>query len=225
VKYGTLVMELTVHGNRAAPPHDHVALFVGEQPCEVGGARIEGIYNPTGREVRDIGLEVDRTFSARPTQPYGDFYEKVTVYVSILGGPVSLVEPTATARTFPVYRPEEGESVFNYIDTASGRAGISAITAKLELSSVAIIGVGGSGAYVLDLIAKTPIQQIHLFDGDVFSAHNAFRAPGAPTADELDGRPNKVDYLAAIYAKMHRGIFPHSHYITAENVSLLDSHS
>lgn len=225
VKYGTLVLELTVHGNRAAQPGDHVARFIGEQPCEVGGQRIEGIFNPTLKEVRDVDLEVDRTFSAKPVEPYRDFYEKVTLYVNILGGPAAQIDPTATARTFPTYRPEEGESVFNYIDTASGRAGISVVSARLELESVAIVGLGGTGAYVLDLVAKTPVKAIHLYDGDVFSAHNAFRAPGAPTADELDCRPKKVDHLARIYQKMHRGVIPHDSYITAENLSVLEGHA
>jgi hypothetical protein len=32
---------------------------------------------------------------------------------------------------------------------------------------------------VLDFTAKTHVKEIHLFDGDTFFQHNAFRAPGA----------------------------------------------
>jgi hypothetical protein len=39
---------------------------------------------------------------------------------------------------------------------------------KLELGKIAIIGLGGTGSYVLDLAAKTPVKEIHLFDGDKF---------------------------------------------------------
>jgi len=83
-----------------------------------------------------------------------------------------------------VITTDEDESVFKYIDTASSRAGINVPTQKLELARIAIVGVGGTGSYVLDLVAKTPVKEIHLFDGDVFLSHNAFRAPSAASSDE-----------------------------------------
>ncbi|WP_318271316.1 ThiF family adenylyltransferase [Sphingobacterium cellulitidis] len=46
---------------------------------------------------------------------------------------------------------------------------------KLERQKIAIIGLGGTGAYILDMVAKTPVKEIHLFDGDSFDQHNAFR--------------------------------------------------
>jgi hypothetical protein len=39
---------------------------------------------------------------------------------------------------------------------------------------IAIVGVGGSGSYILDQVAKTWVDRIDLFDGDVFENHNAF---------------------------------------------------
>lgn len=72
----------------------------------------------------------------------------------------------------------------------------------------------------MDLVAKTPVQEIHLFDGDVFSQHNAFRAPGAASLEELKEMPLKVDYLYGIYDNMHSGIVRHPYYI--EESSLQD---
>lgn len=57
--------------------------------------------------------------------------------------------------------------VFCYPDTATTRAGIGAATAKLMTERVAIIGLGGTGSYILDLLAKVPIGEIHLFDPDI----------------------------------------------------------
>ena len=54
------------------------------------------------------------------------------------------------------------------------------------------MGLGGTGSYVLDLVAKTPVWEIHLFDGDAFLQHNAFRSPGAPSLDELEAQPPKA---------------------------------
>ena len=42
--------------------------------------------------------------------------------------------------------------MFKYADTASSRAGIAVATAKLEIGKVGIVGVGGSGSYILDLV-------------------------------------------------------------------------
>jgi len=66
---------------------------------------------------------------------------------------------------------------------------------------------------VLDLVAKTPVREIHIFDGDVFSQHNAFRSPGAASIDELRARALKVDYFKEKYSRMHRGIIPHPYHV------------
>jgi hypothetical protein len=84
------------------------------------------------------------------------------------------------------------------------------------------VGLGGTGGYVLDQVAKTPVTSILLIDGDVFDNHNAFRAPGAPTLEQLQQRPYKVNYFADMYGNMHTGITAEPVYITDENMSLLD---
>ena len=129
-----------------------------------------------------------------------------------------------TAKTFrPVPAAEgEEETVFKYIDTASTRAEIGSVTAKLAtVRKVAIVGLGGTGSYVLDFVAKTPVGEIHLFDGDEFLQHNAFRSPGAPSLEELVTKPKKAVYFKGIYDKMRNGIFVHETYIGPENVDEL----
>lgn len=113
------------------------------------------------------------------------------------------------------------DSVFNYHNTASSRAGIDVITDKLRHHRIAIVGVGGTGAYILDLVAKTPVAEIHLFDDDTFANHNAFRSPGAPSLEELRAQPKKVTYFRDRYTKMHRGIVPHDLAIMADTVEQL----
>jgi tRNA A37 threonylcarbamoyladenosine dehydratase len=101
---------------------------------------------------------------------------------------------------------------------ATTRAGIGAATAKLLANRAAIIGLGGTGSYILDLLAKTPINEIHLYDGDEFGLHNAFRAPGAPKKEELTN-PKKVDWFGDIYDRMHMGIKRHPYHVRAEQLS------
>ena len=67
---------------------------------------------------------------------------------------------------------------------------------------MAIVGLGGTGSYILDFLAKTPVQHIHLFDGDRFLQHNAFRSPGAPSLEELQEELSKVGWFQRIYSRM-----------------------
>ena len=83
------------------------------------------------------------------------------------------------------------------------------------------MGLGGVGCYVLDLVAKTPVPEIHLFDGDIFLNHNAFRAPGAAPLDDLRKKPQKVHYLAELYSRMRKNVVPHDCYVTEETVEQL----
>lgn len=166
----------------------------------------------------------DHRFSAKP-QPlgrYADYYDKITTYASILSGPARALDPTARPNSGS-FTPasEEDDSVFRYLDTASPRAEITAASAKLELRKIVIIGLGGSGGYVLDLVAKTPVEEIHTYDGDVFHQHNAFRAPGAASGDELAAELKKVAYFDQIYSKIRRGIVSHPEHVDASNIDQL----
>ncbi len=85
-----------------------------------------------------------------------------------------------------------------------------------------IAGFGGTGCYILDFVAKTSVAEIHIFDRDLFSQHNAFRSPGAASIEELRAKPPKVARFAKIYSNMHRGIIVHNVFLEAHNVALLD---
>jgi hypothetical protein len=142
--------------------------------------------------------------------------------VAIISSQARVTESEATAQTFRVIEAgKEEDMVFNYFDTASSRAEIDLIAKKLAIPRIAILGLGGTGSYVLDLVAKTLVKEIHLFDGDYFLQHNAFRSPGAPSIEELRAKPRKAAYLKSIYSRMHRGIVVHEEYVCPQNVDLL----
>jgi hypothetical protein len=222
VAFGTLIAALNLSGDVLNPPSDHVIYFIGEQPCGMDGSVIAGIRNDSALRSVDTGLEPARTFSGRPAEPFPDYYEKITTYVRILEGPAKAIDPKATARTFPPYEMQAHESVFRYADTASSRARITEISARLAAERVAIVGLGGTGSYVLDFLAKTPINEIHVFDADVFSSHNAFRSPGAASLEQLRDRPSKVAHHTRTYENMRHKIFGHEYALTTGKVVELD---
>ncbi len=218
VAYGMLVSRLDLAGDVTTRPGDHVVYFAGDTPCDSCSAPLQKVINSSQRQDLGSGIVVDHIFSSKPVEGYADYHSKMTAYIRILTHEAQALDESVTATPFPVIEAEDDNSVFRYIDTASSRAGIGAITAKLETDRIAIVGLGGTGSYILDLIAKTPVREIHLFDGDRFLQHNAFRAPGAPSVEELRGAPYKVDYYAGIYAKMRRGVIPHCQLVEASNV-------
>ena len=55
-----------------------------------------------------------------------------------------------------------------------------------------------------------------------FLSHNAFRAPGAASIDDLNKRQAKVDYLKNLYDRFRRGIVAHRCNIDESNLKLLD---
>lgn len=222
VALGTLVSTLAMSGDRTNPPDTHVMMFAGEFPCDSNGAALEKIRHASTGQIIGGDLVVGHSFSSKPLSGYKDYYEKVVTYAGLISNHAAAIDPAATARTNRVVEAAD-ESSFVYIDNASGRAGISAASLKLKQASVAIVGLGGTGSYVLDQLAKTPVEAIHIYDGDVFEQHNAFRAPGAASIAELRSRSLKVDYLAAIYDNMHKGIVKHPCYIDAGNVDELAS--
>lgn len=223
VKLGTLVSTLAMAGDVAKYSGDHVAHFAGEQPCDKNGSPINGISHKVRSKALADDLLVDRSFSSKPASGYTNYFDKMSTYAQILSGPAAAIDPSATPKTFAPVEMSSSESVFKYMDTASSRAGIAAIAAKVANDRVGIIGVGGTGAYVLDFISKTPVEAIHLFDGDRFVNHNAFRAPGAAAIDVLRASPNKAQYFCDVYSGMRRGIVAYDCRVTETNVEVLDN--
>ncbi len=223
VKYdGVLITSLDLNGELTIRPGDHQIRFAGESPCTSDGSPIEGLR--LAQEVVRISeqLSANWHFSSKPQRGhYLDYYEKIKTYSAILSGHAANIDPSATPRTCRVVEPEDDNSPFHYLDTASARADINMVTAKLAVQKIAVVGVGGTGSYVLDLLAKTPIKELHLFDGDKFSSHNAFRAPGAASKEELLKQPLKVDYFKNIYSRLHKGIIAHGQHLDSTNVEEL----
>lgn len=220
---GRLIAVLKLSGDVTAPQPEHDLWFEGERPCMRDGTPF-GFIIETGARSLTQTVSATYRFSLRPEGggEYDDHYQQVTTYVALLMAHARAIKPGVDAQRHRVVPPEpEDDSVFRYVDTASSRARISLISDKLRLGKIAIVGLGGTGSYILDSVAKTPVREIHLFDGDDFLQHNAFRAPGAPSITELEARSKKVDYLFGIYDRMRIGIEPHPYHLTAENADEL----
>ena len=220
VRRGTLISKLDLNGDITNKPTDHTAYWIGDHPCHRDGRKIESIQHPNGPQVLGDGLRADFMFSAKAD--YRDYHHKVTTYVGQLPArPPRSIQPRPLEPS-PLSARGTVTACSNISTPATSRAGIGAISEKLSGQKIGIVGIGGSGTYILDLVAKTTVAEIHLFDADVFSQHNAFRSPGAPSLEELQAKPTKVAYFSARYSQMRHGVIPHDNFLDSKNAAVLD---
>lgn len=221
VDYGFLTYPVTVAGDRIVSGTDHRIWFGGTTPCDEHGQPIKCV----SAEEHAVTADMRATFmlSSKPgPNGYSSEYEKVTAYVRILSHPAIALDDSVTATPGAAWQEVEDDLPFRYRDTATARAGLAALNKVFREHKIGIIGTGGTGGYVIDLVAKTPVPDIALYDGDTFDNHNAFRAPGAADIEVLRARPNKAEYFANVYGHMHTGITAHPAFIDDTNLHLLD---
>ena len=186
---GAIVAKLEFIDQVRVTQKDHQVYFAGSVPHGLDGNPIPNL----GGGSTTIALSeacsdvvVQRSFSNKPkdTGRFADFFHKVESYVAIISGP-AIEAHGVTPYTFRFVEEVPTDSVFKFHDTLTTRAEITDLAAKFKDDVIAIIGLGGTGAYLLDFMAKTPIREIRAFDLDPYHVHNAFRSPGRLKANEL----------------------------------------
>ncbi|MFF5931595.1 ThiF family adenylyltransferase [Streptomyces hydrogenans] len=220
VERGFLAHPVTVAGDRFVSGTDHRIWFGGSAPCDEHGRPLT-LATADTRAITD-GMQASFMLSSKPPDGYPDQYTKITAYTRIVADHARALDPTTTPTPGAAWQEIDDDSPFAYRDTATSRAGLTAINRRFRSQRIVIIGLGGSGSYILDQVAKTEVDSILLIDGDTFDNHNAFRAPGAPTLDTLRARPPKATYFASVYANMHRGVTGRAQYLDEDNLNLLD---
>lgn len=221
VKTGTIVCAIEDDTTRTLSPSDHTVWWSGEEP---NASLMELSRSPVCSTQRQTiaGVEVNLQLSIKKRQHdgtwegYNDYYDKISAYADFLTRSARAVDPRADARTGRVVPLDDSESVFLYRDGTAGVRGLDRVNEKVGKEIVAIIGGGGTGSYILDFVSRTPVAEIHVFDGDMLKAHNGYRYPGTVSAEEIQKRHRKVNFLAERYGKFRRQIFAYPETITGE---------
>lgn len=221
VAFASIFCPFNLSGNTITQ-QDHTVWFTGDLPCNQNGDKLPFVLNNNKNSLTEeiIG---HHQLSSRPDNGYPDFYEKMERYIKLLGAPARSLDPSVRPKHFD-FASYEQDSVFNYPDTNTARAGITEINNKLKNQKIAIIGLGGTGAFILDYVSKTPVAEIALFDGDQLKNHNAYRMPGAVPLEELLKGQSKVSYLKSKYEKLRSGIHCCEEYIDENNIESLSSY-
>ncbi|MFM1771925.1 MAG: hypothetical protein RLZZ71_1067 [Bacteroidota bacterium] len=226
VHIGKLVTVLVLRDpETVASPDNHVIFFFGEFPHYPNGEKIAALVHQDENRALEEGVVVNYSFSNKPKNGFSNYFDKVKSYADIISHQAIAIDPEVTATPFNVVTDEDPESVFHYLDTNSSRANINMLNAKFKGQKIAIVGLGGTGAYILDMVAKTQVQEIHLFDGDELLLHNAFRSPGAASVELLKTKPKKANYYHSLYSNMHKHVKSHPYYVNENNISELNGMS
>ena len=229
VSYGALISAYT-YVNGVCSTGDHTVCFTGSMPCRSDGTSLEEAMH-AGARLNAPESIAGRTalcrFSNYPSvevqaEMRTNIFIKMQHYIRKLESYAIAVDPKVSASGTTSFSYIKEMSVFHYPNTAIARAGLDIYEEKLKLKKVAIIGLGGTGSYILDALSKTPVSEIHLFDDDVIQEHNAYRMPGAVPGSLINVGLKKTEYLRDLYHHLRGGIESHLYKIDVTNIHLLD---
>lgn len=218
VAFATLLCPFNIKGDLITPV-DHTMFSTGCPPCDHNGNRLSKIINNENTQRLTSDILIHCYFSSKPASGYIDFHHKFTSYIALLESEAQLIDPNVKAKSYAPIKLVSADSPFEYLDTNSSRSNIDYLNRKLQSQRIAIIGLGGTGSYILDFVSKTPVKEIHIYDGDSFNTHNAFRSPGAASVDILEKDISKATYYSNIYSKMHKHIVVHDEFVDEKNLS------
>lgn len=224
LQVGAIVTKLVFVDQESVIQEDHQVFFAGSHPHGLEGGPIPNLGGgPTQLTLSDAVTDVvvQRSFSNKPTATgkFRDFFEKIESYVAIISGP-AMQRHEASPYTFRAVKEVVPNSVFKFHDTLTSRAEITDLAAKFKDDVIAIVGLGGTGAYILDFLVRTPVREIRGFDPDLFYVHNAYRSPGPLEESELN-RPKAEVYLSR-YDNFRHGLSLAPKFIDASSIDELE---
>lgn len=216
---GCLVLPINDVNGVITDATDHRIWFAGEEPRDESGKPL----GTSDRHDYGDGRVAPYLMSFKPPGgSYPNLHNKIRHYSHILRNAARNIDPTVTDTPGAAFQEVEDNLPFVYRDTNTTRAGLTTLNNLFRGHTVAIVGLGGTGSYILDQVAKTWVDRIILIDGDHLENHNAFRAPGAAAKAVLQAKRNKAEYFAEEYSRMHTGITAYRVALTAENLHLLE---
>lgn len=194
-------------------PKNHQMFWSGSDPYFLTGDKI-----PLGKGSANVdlaGTKYTKNLSNKPPdKKFESYTELIEHYTYLISGPAMdkfNVDPLTGAE----YDVPEENSAFKIHDTFSAKAEITDLNQFLGKDKIAIVGLGGTGSYVLDFMAKTPVHSIDAFDFDVFEVHNGFRSPGEVVGDDFGS--TKVDVYKRKYDNLKHRLTFHSKKVTGED--------
>lgn len=225
-----MVAKLVFENEVTVRPEDHQIMWSGPRPYGLDGQVVRGLGGGPASLVlseRCSDVVIQQRFSHKlkdKGQPraYVDHLEKIDSYVAMISGPAMQrfgVDPY----TFRDCEEEQSDSVFKLRDTLTSRAEITDLAKLFQNDVIAIIGLGGTGSYVLDFMVKTPVREIRGFDSDKYFVHNAYRSPGHMDVTEgAELQRPKAEVYQKRYENFRHGLTIKSLFVDESSAAELD---
>jgi hypothetical protein len=211
LQVGAIVAKLEFIDRYRVKQVDHQIYFAGSIPCELDGQPIRNLGGGQSNiELSKTDVVVQRSFSNKPEGGFANVFDKIEHYVRLIAGP-AMEMYGGNPLTFGVDNEAIEHSVFKLHDTLTSRAELGDLAAKFKDEVIAIIGLGGTGSYLLDFFVKTPVKEIRAFDGDAYYVHNAFRSPGQ--LNEIELGAGKAEIYRRRYENFRTGLIIKRKYI------------
>ncbi len=153
-------------------------------------------YQATGEPIGNV-LWTDKTRECvisikRDDGEYANAWHALAVYAARVAGDVGGEQREQIEK---IFRFEiEGEDARDMQDWRSRARG----------QNIGIVGLGGVGLWILDLMSKTDVRKIRIWDGDEIEGRNLVRAPGWASQEAIG--ENKAEYFGKRYERMRTGI-------------------
>lgn len=178
------------------------------------GARIENMLKTDGKTTCCLSIKLGGQTSPRD---YEDAYHCLGHYAKVIVGAVHAMRNGERLHA-------EGASPDASLSAFESRTGLQTMQERVRGSSIAILGLGGTGSYILDLMIKTPVAHIHIFDDDALQEWNTYRSPGAPSKQDLETMRvegmSKVHYYHGKYSAFKADVVvPHRTRAGAQQVA------
>lgn len=205
-------------------PSNHQAWFRGGRPHDQNGRALRLGGGEDKVKVADAFV-TDQSFSYKllddtgQLRAYRSFEEKVTTYLATITAPALASFPDATPLQALERKAKEQGTPLRLPDTLSSRYHMNDVSRLLIGKRVAIIGLGGTGSYILDFVARTHLAKIALFDDDTVHVHTLFRFPGFVPHSAIGML--KVDALFMQYSNWHSNIVAIPERVTDTNLEKL----
>ena len=184
-----LIMKAPEHGRAS-----HAARLIGVSEGCAYQASGEPVGNPLwtdGTSECVISIKLDEG-------EYVNAWHALFVYTARVAGEVGREEREQIERVFEFeIAGEDSKDMRVWRDRARGQR-------------IGIVGLGGVGLWILDLMSKTGVSEIMIWDGDEIEGRNLVRAPGWAGQDAIG--KNKAQFFGEHYRRMRKGITTYPEY-------------
>lgn len=191
---------------------DGLSMRAPENPGgAVHAARLSGVeggraYQVTGEPVGNVlWTDDDKECVISIILDEGEYvngWHALTVYASKVAGDVGAEQR------------EQIKSVFRFEIDGEDARDTKSWRERAREQKIGIVGLGGVGLWVLDLMSKTDVQEIRIWDGDKIEGRNLVRAPGWASQEAIG--KNKAEHFGEQYRRMREGISIHGRHLSAE---------